>query len=194
MPTALGGSVLFVVHLLVQVSVRIGSSNELWQEQSWVWRVVNDRQRRCRGVEDLASAYVLHPCDTCVLVFWRTEKQSYRGPMKVGVARRHRRQRRTKGSSQEVLKLIFELRDNPLSMQSTYTLHWICTVTKKQRRDSGDVAKNLWMTNGWVTYMEWRSVISVTDQKVNRTQLWVIRSNLTWEQRKQEQNQNGSIQ
>ena len=63
-----------------------------------------------------------------------------------------------------------------------------------EERHSGDVAKNLWMTNGWVTYMERRSVISVTDQKVNRTQLWVIRSNLTWEQRKQEQNQNGSIQ
>jgi len=59
--------------------------------------------------------------------------------MKVGVARRQRRQRRTKGSSQEVLKLIFKLRDNPLSMQSTYTLHWICTVTKKQRRDIAEM-------------------------------------------------------
>jgi len=55
--------------------------------------------------------------------------------MKVGVARRQRRQRRTEGSSQEVFKMIFKLRDNPLSVQSTYTLHWICIVTEKQRRD-----------------------------------------------------------
>jgi len=58
----------------------------------------------------------------------------------------------------------------------------------------GEVAKSLWMTNGWVTYMERRSVISVTDQKVNRTQLWVIRSNLKQEQGKQEQKRNRSIQ
>jgi len=55
--------------------------------------------------------------------------------MKVGVSRRQRRQRRTEESSQEVFKLIFKLRDNPLSMQSTYTLHQICTVTEKRRRD-----------------------------------------------------------
>jgi len=47
------------------------------------------------GFEDLASAYVLRPCDTCVLVFWRTKGQRDRGLMKVGVARRQRRQRRT---------------------------------------------------------------------------------------------------
>jgi len=34
----------------------------------------------------------------------------------------------------EVFKLIFELRDNPLSVQST--LHRICTVAEKQRRDT----------------------------------------------------------
>jgi len=96
---------------------------------------VNDRWRRCRGVEDLASAYVLCPCDTCILVFQRTEKQNYKGPTKVRIAKRQRRQRRTEGSLQEVFKLIFELRDNPLSMWSTYTLHWICIVTKKRRRD-----------------------------------------------------------
>jgi len=83
--------------------------------------------------EDLASAYVLHPCDTCILVFWRTKGQRDRGPTKVGVARRQRRQRRTEESSQEVFKLIFELRDNPLSVRSTYTLHWECTVTERQR-------------------------------------------------------------
>jgi len=38
--------------------------------------------------EDLASVYVLHPCDTCVLIFWRTEGQRDRGLTKVGVARR----------------------------------------------------------------------------------------------------------
>jgi len=54
--------------------------------------------------------------------------------MKVGVARRQRRQRGTEGSSQEVFKMIFKLRDNPLSVQSTYTLHRICIVTEKQRR------------------------------------------------------------
>jgi len=83
----------------------------------------------------LASVYVLHPCDTCVLIFQRTEGQSDRGPTNVGVARRQRRQRRTEGSSQEVFKMIFELRDNPLSVRSTYTLHWICIVTEKWRRD-----------------------------------------------------------
>jgi len=55
--------------------------------------------------------------------------------MKVGVARRQRRRRRTEGSLQEVFKMIFELRDNPLSVRSTYTLHRICTVTEKRRRD-----------------------------------------------------------
>jgi len=54
---------------------------------------------------------------------------------KVRVARRQRRQRRTEGSLQEVFKMIFKLRDNPLSVQSTYTLHQICTVAKKWRRD-----------------------------------------------------------
>jgi len=83
--------------------------------------------------EDLASAYVLRPCNTCVLVFWRTKRQSDGGPTKVGVARRQRRQRRTEGSSQEVFKMIFELRDNPLSVRSTYTLHQICIVTEKRR-------------------------------------------------------------
>jgi len=83
----------------------------------------------------LASVYVLRPCDTCVLVFRRTKSQSDGGPTKVRVARRQRRQRRTEGSSQEVFKMIFELRDNPLSVQSTYTLHRICVVTEKRRRD-----------------------------------------------------------
>jgi len=83
----------------------------------------------------LASAYVLCPCDTCVLVFRRTKRQRDGGPTKVGVARRQRRQRRTEGSSQEVFKMIFELRDNPLSVRSTYTLHRICIVTEKRRRD-----------------------------------------------------------
>jgi len=63
-----------------------------------------------------------------------------------------------------------------------------------EERHSGDVAKSLQMTNGWVTYTEQRSVISVMDQKANGTQLWVIRSNLKREQGKQEQKQNGSIQ
>jgi len=85
------------------------------------------------GGEDLASAYVLHPCDTCVLVFRRTRGQRDRGPTKVGVARRQRGQRRTEVSSREVFKMIFKLRDNPLSVRSTYTLHWICTVTEKWR-------------------------------------------------------------
>jgi len=49
--------------------------------------------------------------------------------MKAGVARRQRRQRRTEGSLQQVFKMIFELRDNPLSMRSTCTLHQICIVT-----------------------------------------------------------------
>ena len=77
--------------------------------------------------------YVLHPCNTCILIFQRTKGQRDRGPTKVGVARRQSRQRRTEGSSQEVFMMIFELKDNPLSVQSTYTLHWICTVTEKQR-------------------------------------------------------------
>ena len=47
--------------------------------------------------EDLASAYVLRPCNTCVLVFRMTKRQRDGGPMKVGVARRQRRQRRTEG-------------------------------------------------------------------------------------------------
>jgi len=42
----------------------------------------------------------------------------------------------TEGSSQEVFKMIFELRDNPLSVQSTYTLHRIGIVTEKRRRDT----------------------------------------------------------
>jgi len=86
----------------------------------------------------LASAYVLHPCDTCVLVFRRTKRQRDRGPTKVGVARRQRRRRGTEGSSQEVFKMIFELRDNPLSVQSTYTVHQICIVTEKRRRDTAE--------------------------------------------------------
>ena len=32
--------------------------------------------------------------------------------------------------------MIFELRDNPLSVWSTYTLHQICIVTEKWRRDT----------------------------------------------------------
>jgi len=100
-----------------------------------VRRVVDNRRRRCGGVEDLASVYVLRPCDTCVLVFQRTKRQRDGGPTKVGVARRQRRQRRTEGSSQEVFKMIFELRDNPLSVRSTYSLHRICIVTEKRRRD-----------------------------------------------------------
>ena len=83
----------------------------------------------------MASVYVLHPCDTCVLVSRRTKGQRDGGLTKVGVARRQRRQRRTEGSLQEVFKMIFGLRDNPLSVQSTYTLHRICIVTKKWRRD-----------------------------------------------------------
>ena len=55
-------------------------------------RVVNDKQRRCGGVEDLASVYVLRPCDTCVLVLRRTKRQRDGGLTKVGVARRQRRQ------------------------------------------------------------------------------------------------------
>jgi len=101
-----------------------------------VRRDVNNTRRRCRGVEDFASAYVLRPCDTCILVFQRTKRQRDLGPTKVRVARRQRRQRRIEGSSQEVFKMIFKLRDNPLSVQSTYTLHWICIVTEKQRRDT----------------------------------------------------------
>jgi len=45
----------------------------------------------------LASAYVLHPCDTCVLVFRRTKRQSDGGPTKVGVARRQRRTEENRG-------------------------------------------------------------------------------------------------
>jgi len=58
--------------------------------------------------------------------------------MKVGVARRQMRWRRTEKSLQEVFKLRFELRDNPLSVWSTHPLHWICTVTEKQRRDTAE--------------------------------------------------------
>ena len=87
----------------------------------------------------MASAYVLRPCDTCILLFRRTKRQSDGGPTKVRVARRQRRQRRTEESSREVFKLIFELRDNPLSVRSTYTLHWICIVTEKQRRDIAEM-------------------------------------------------------
>ena len=47
----------------------------------------------------LASVYVLHPCDTCILIFQRTKRQRDGGLIKVGVARRQRRQRRTEGSS-----------------------------------------------------------------------------------------------
>jgi len=32
--------------------------------------------------EDLASAYVLRPCDTCILVFQRTKRQRDGGPTK----------------------------------------------------------------------------------------------------------------
>jgi len=67
-----------------------------------VQRVVDDKRRRCRGVEDLASVYVLCPCDTCALVSQRTKGQRDKGPTEVGDARRQRRQRRTEGSSQEV--------------------------------------------------------------------------------------------
>jgi len=51
----------------------------------------------------LASAYVLHPCDTCILVFRRTERQSDGSPMKVGVARRQRRQRKQRGVRRKYL-------------------------------------------------------------------------------------------
>jgi len=78
---------------------------------------------------------VLHPCNTYILIFWRTQGQRDRGPTKVGGAKRQRRQRRAEECFQEVFKLIFELRGNPLSVWSTYTLHWICTVTEKWRRN-----------------------------------------------------------
>jgi len=94
----------------------------------------------------LASAYVLRPCNTCVLIFQRTKRQRDRGPTKVGVARRQRRQRRIEGSSQEVFKMIFKLRDNPLSVQSTYTLD-MYSNQEAEERHSGDVAKSLQMTN-----------------------------------------------
>jgi len=47
--------------------------------------------------EDLASAYVLCPCYTCVLVFRRTKRQRDGGPTKVGVARRQRRTEENRG-------------------------------------------------------------------------------------------------
>jgi len=70
--------------------------------------------------------------------------------MKVGVARRQRRQRRTEGSSQEVFKMIFELRDNPLSVQSTYIYFTLDMYSNREvkERHSGDIAKSLQMTNG----------------------------------------------
>jgi len=105
---------------------------------------------KCRGLSmtgggdaeelrTLASAYVLHPCDTCVLIFWRTERQGDGGLMKVGVCQKAEETEETEGSSQEVFKMIFELRDNPLSVRSTYTLHRICIVTEKWRRDIAEM-------------------------------------------------------
>jgi len=90
-----------------------------------------EEMRRC--LRTSASAYVLRPCNT-----------SYFGGLRDRVTEVQRRsglpegrgeQRRTEGSSQEVFKMIFELRDNPLSVRSTYSLHRICIVTKKRRRD-----------------------------------------------------------
>jgi len=65
----------------------------------------------------LASAYVLRPCNTCVLVFWRTKRQRDGGPTKVGVCQKVEETEETEGSLQEVFKMIFELRDNPLSVR-----------------------------------------------------------------------------
>ena len=80
-------------------------------------------QRMCCALAIPASSYFRGLKDRVTEVQQRSELPEGRGD------------RRAEGSSQEVFKMIFELRDNPLSMQSTYTLHWICIVTEMQRRD-----------------------------------------------------------
>jgi len=85
-------------------------------------------------------------------------------------------------------------RQSPQRAEYLYFTLDMYSNREAEERHSRDIAKSLQMTNRWVTYMERRSVISVTDQKVNGTQLWVIRSNLKREQGKQEQKRNGSIQ
>jgi len=81
-------------------------------------------QRMCCALAIPASSYFGGLRDRETEVRQRSELPEGRGE-----------QRRTEGSSQEVFKMIFELRDNPLSVRSTYTLHRICIVTKKRRRD-----------------------------------------------------------
>jgi len=103
---------------------------------------------KCKGLSttgrgDVEELRTWLQCMCCALVI---PASSYFGGLKdrvMEVRRRselpgQRRQRRTEGSSQEVFKMIFKLRDNPLSMQSTYTLHWICIVTEKWRRDTAE--------------------------------------------------------
>ena len=81
-------------------------------------------QRMCCALAIPASLYFGGLRDRETEVRQRSELPEGRGE-----------QRRTEGSSQEVFKMIFELRDNPLSVRSTYSLHRICIVTGKRRRD-----------------------------------------------------------
>jgi len=97
----------------------------------------------------LASAYVLRPCDTCVLVFRRTKRQSDGGLTKVGVARRQRRTEENRGEFTGSIQ--DDIRTEGQSPQRAEYLYFTLDMYSNQEaeeRHSGDVAKSLWMTNG----------------------------------------------
>jgi len=97
----------------------------------------------------LASAYVLRPCDTCVLVFRRTKRQRDRGPTKVGVARRQRRTEENRGEFAGGIQA--DIRTEGQSPQRAEYLYFTSDMysnREAEERHSGDVAKSLRMTNG----------------------------------------------
>jgi len=103
--------------------------------------------RRC--LRTSASVYVLRPCDTCVLVFRRTKRQSDGGPTKVGVARRQRRTEENRGEFAGSIQ--DDIRTEGQSPQCAEYLYFTSDMYSNrevEERHSGEVAKSLRMSNG----------------------------------------------
>jgi len=99
--------------------------------------------------EDLASVYVLRPCNTCILVFRRTKRQRDGGPTKVGVARRQRRTEENRGEFAGGIQA--DIRTEGQSPQRAEYLYFTSDMysnREAEERHSGEVAESLRMTNG----------------------------------------------
>ena len=98
--------------------------------------------------EDLASAYVLRPCDTCVLVFRRTKRQRDGGPTKVGVFQKAEETEENRGEFAGSIQ--DDIRTEGQSPQRAEYLYFTSDMysnREAEERHSGEVAKSLQMTN-----------------------------------------------